>query len=68
MKNKKLLSLLETAAKQQVSDKPDEVENLGAELTTKLKGGAARSADDDEFSTMNAVCGPIRNASCANPA
>jgi hypothetical protein len=61
MKNKNLLSLLETVANQQEHGETAEFENLGAELAAKLKGGAG-GPDDEEFASVNGVC--TQNTSC----
>jgi len=53
VKNKKLLSLLETTASLQAPGEGTELKNLGHELAQKLRGGQLV-----EETTMNGVCGP----------
>jgi hypothetical protein len=67
MKNKNLLSLLETVANQQETGETPEVENLGAELAAKLKGGTGGAdTDDEEFLVKNSGC--TQNTSCSKSA
>jgi len=61
MKNKNLLSLLETVAHQQETGETGDIENLGAELAAKLKGGTG-GTDDEDFASVNGVC--TQNTSC----
>jgi hypothetical protein len=61
MKNKNLLSLLETVAHQQEEGDTAGFENLGVELAAKLKGGTA-GPDDEEFASVNGVC--TQNTGC----
>jgi hypothetical protein len=65
MKNKNLLSLLETVAHQQENGETAEFENLGIELAAKLKGGAG-GPDDEEFASVNGVC--TQNTGCGKAA
>jgi hypothetical protein len=65
MKNKNLRSLLETVANQQEPGETPEVENLGAELAAKLKGGVAGTGtdtDDDDSLVKNSGC--TQNTGC----
>jgi hypothetical protein len=64
MKNKNLRSLLETVAHQQEHGETPEVENLGAELAAKLKGGATDT--DDDSLVKNSGC--TQNTSCSKSA
>ncbi len=65
MKNKNLRSLLDTVASQQESGETPAVENLGAELAAKLKGGVVgpgTGADDEDSLVKNSGC--TQNTGC----
>jgi hypothetical protein len=63
MKNKNLLSLLETTASLQTQEGA-EFENLDQELAQKLRGGQAAQDADGFDITLNGSCGPITNTTC----
>ena len=65
MKNKNLLSLLETTASLQVQSEGAEFENLGQELAQKIRGGQA----EEEFDiALNGGCTVTNNTSCGKTA
>jgi hypothetical protein len=63
MKNKNLLSLLETTASLQEQGEGAEFENLGQELAVKIRGGQA--AQEEAFDvSLNGSCPVTNNTSC----
>jgi hypothetical protein len=64
MKNKNLLSLLETTTSLQTQGEGAEFENLDQELAQKLRGGQAAQDADGFDLTLNGSCGTISNTGC----
>jgi hypothetical protein len=64
MKNKNLLSLLETAVNLQEQGEGDGLENLSQELAQKIRGGQAAQDADGFDVTLNASCHPTNNNTC----
>ena len=65
MKNKNLLSLLETTASLQAQGDGAEFENLDQELAQKLRGGQAAQDDADGIGIhLNGSCGTTNNTGC----
>jgi hypothetical protein len=63
MKNKNLLSLLETTASLQEQGEGAELENLGHELAQKLRGGQAAQQEAFDLD-INGSCPVTNNTSC----
>jgi len=64
MKNKNLLSLLETTASLQAQGEGAEFENLGQELAQKIRGGQAAESIGDLDVHVNGSCPVINNTTC----
>ena len=64
MKNKNLLSLLETTAGLQEQGEGAEFENLGQELAVKIRGGQAADSIGDVDGLLYGSCPVTNNQSC----